>query len=347
VRADLVLVLLSALGAGFCWQASRPPKETTQDAASVPCRTEETVPLLASTLAWSGDGSRVYLSGNRPQDLVHFGDTLEYDPAPTPVDWSLPGATAVEWASKKELVVGSRTGEVFVCSRSAPPRRLADLDTDGIGIHQLLRLQSGRILAATDDRVVALDAQGHRHWEHRTSARVTNVSSSSDGSRVGVSTSNGQLLVLDGESAEVLHELAVSRTWIHAALSPDGTRAYVARFPGTLCCYDVSTGALLWERSPPETMVFFVAVGPQGRTVFTGGPGSTAHLWSDGGEELESFELADVRTARFSPDGARVAFGTSSGSLMLVDVPLSAKLHNDPGNRSSVGLATSIGLERN
>jgi hypothetical protein len=163
------------------------------------------------------------------------------------------------------------------------------------------------------------------------------VSSSSDGSRVGVSTANGRLLVLDGESAEVLQELGVSRTWVYAALSPDGQRAYVAKFPGTVCCYDVAIGTALWERSPPETMVFFVAVGPHGRTVFTGGPGSTAHLWSDSGEELESFVDADVRMARFS----------NSGDLILVDVPLSAKLRNDPGNRSRVSLATPVDLESN
>jgi hypothetical protein len=63
----------------------------------------------------------------------------------------------------------------------------------------------------------------------------------------------------------------------------------------------------------------------------------------DNGDELASFELADVRTARFSPDGTHVAFGTNSGDLLQVDVPLSA----DPGTQSSVTLAIPADFERN
>ena len=343
MRADLVLVLLTALGAGFCWQASLPPKEPTRDTAPAPCELSETVPMRFSTLAWSGSGERIYVSGNQPEDLVHFGDAGDEHLAPTPVEWSPAGATAVEWASRRELLVGNRTGEVLVCSPSAPPRHLARLQTDATGIHQILRLGSGRILVAASDSATALDERGKVRWQHRTGGSVTNISAAVDGSRVGVSTSDGHVLVLDGESGETLHDLHVSRMWIHAALAPDGQRAYVAKFPGTLCCYEVSTGTCLWERSPPEAMVFFVTVSPNGQTVFTGGPGSTAHLWSDNGDELASFELADVRTARFSPDGTHVAFGTNSGDLLQVDVPLSA----DPGTQSSVTLAIPADFERN
>ena len=296
--------------------------------------------MLVSSLVWSNDGQRIYLSGNRSDDRVHFGKASDEDLAPAPLEWSLPGATAVEWLSETELLVGNRAGEVLVCSPSASARRLARLSANGSGIHQILRHGSERILATAGETVVLLDRQGQILWKHQAAGRISNVSRSADGQRVGVSISSGRMLVLDGENGDVLNELRVSGAWIHGALSPDGRRAYVAKYPGTLCAYEVPTGTLLWERSPPETMVFFVAVGPHGRTVFTGGPGSTAHLWSDTGEELESFEQADVRMAQFSPEGARVAIASSSGDLMLIDVPLSAKVRNDPGNLSRVALET-------
>jgi WD40 repeat protein len=348
VRADLVLVLFTALGAGFCWQASRPPQdsclESSREAVGESGETGElgeTPPMLISSLAWASDGQQIYVSGNRPDHFVHFSKAADEGLTPTPLEWSLPGATAVEWLSQTELLVGNRSGEVLICSPSKPARRLCRLPADATGIHQVLRHGSERLLAAADETVVALDRQGRTHWKHRSAGRITNVTTSANGRRVGVSTACGRMEILDGETGEILHALRVSGTWTHGAISPDGGRAYVAKFPGTLCAFDVATGTLLWERSPPEAMVFFVAVGPHGRTVFTGGPGSTAHLWSDAGEELETFEQADVRMARFSPEGARVAFSTTTGDLMLVDVPLSATVRNDPGNRSHIALETA------
>ena len=183
--------------------------------------------------------------------------------------------------------------------------------------------------------------------------RVSAVAFSPDGTRVATGSSNGWLRVFDAATGtELARHDHGTRNPVYAvsavAFSPDGTRIATASSDGSARVLDAANCAELARYHHGLLhRVHAVAFSPDGTRVATAGSefvatagsefgkGSARVFCAAAGTELTRLDHAgQVNAVAFSPDGTRVATGSSDGSSRVFDAATGTELarldHDDP-----------------
>lgn len=181
--------------------------------------------------------------------------------------------------------------------------------------------------------------------------------------RIAVTTEGSRhLLVVEPGSGRIVRAIPTGQEVSHmVAVSPDGSRAYVANIgSGSVTALDLAAGRKIADVSTGRGSEA-IAVTPDGREIWVGAreDGHVAIVSADRLEVTASIELPGIpiRIA-MTPDG-RTAFVTCAGSSELVaietatrrirarrriDVPLAPGAAERPFARIAVGSALPVGL---
>jgi WD40 repeat protein len=141
----------------------------------------------------------------------------------------------------------------------------------------------------------------------------------------------GVIKILDVNSWSVLINIPVPNGGVRAvSFSPDGQSIAAARVNGEVAIFDVNTGQL--KMSFGNIALDFamnVAFSPDGRTIVTSGGSATN--WYEGQVKLWDVQTGQMlkiakdgnrsESVTFSPDGTKVAAGSSDGAVRVYSLP--------------------------
>lgn len=119
------------------------------------------------------------------------------------------------------------------------------------------------------------------------------------------------------------------------AFAPDGKQAITGSTGGSVCVWDVDSGAMLRRFEGHTGTVYAVAVSSDGRRALTGGRDMTARLWDvQTGEEILRMPCHNswVRSVAISPDGWRALTGSYDNVLRLWDLETGQELRKLKAN---------------
>jgi WD40 repeat protein len=168
---------------------------------------------------------------------------------------------------------------------------------------------------------------------------INAIAYSPDGQRIAAGSAGSQLPatfpgsieILDVNSFSSLISIPVPNGGVRAvSFSPDGQSVAAARVNGEVAIYDVNTGQLkMGFGNIALDYAMSVAFSPDGRTIVTSG-GSVAN-WYEGQVKLWDVQTGQMlkiakdgsrsETVTFSPDGTKVAVGSSDGAVRVYGLP--------------------------
>jgi WD40 repeat protein len=172
---------------------------------------------------------------------------------------------------------------------------------------------------------------------------------------------SGSIEILDVNSWSSLTSIPVPNGGVRAiSFSPDGQSIAVARVNGEVALYDVTTGQL--KMSFGNVALAYatnVAFSPDGRMIVTSG-GSVANyyegqvkLWDvQSGQLLKTVkEGSRSEGVTFSPDGTKVAAGSSDGAVRVYSLPSLALITQSGlatagGNTVHLGFVQSVAFSK-
>jgi WD40 repeat protein/nucleoside phosphorylase/uncharacterized protein YjbI with pentapeptide repeats len=167
-------------------------------------------------------------------------------------------------------------------------------------------------------------AAGKLAWFNGHSSSVKACTWSPDGRILVSGGSDGNVLLLDAASGEVLRELVGHSGSVNACgWSPDGSILASGGGGGNVLLWDAASGKVLRELSRDAGRVNTFTWSPDGRMLASGGDDGNVLVWdAASGEVLR--ELAGhkdwIWTCAWSPDGHVLASGGIDGKILLWDV---------------------------
>jgi WD40 repeat protein len=141
----------------------------------------------------------------------------------------------------------------------------------------------------------------------------------------------GSIEILEVSSFSSLISIPVPNGGVRAvSFSPDGQSVAAARVNGEVAIYDVNTGQLKMSfGNIAFDYALSVAFSPDGRTIVTSG--GSAINWYEGQVKLWDVQTGQMlkivkegsrsETVTFSPDGTKVAVGSSDGAVRVYGIP--------------------------
>jgi WD40 repeat protein len=260
----------------------------THDVADGAFRWRDTgvVANAPAAFAYSGDGSYIaYVVG---------GEMRMWDATSGSLD-----TTIGVYEPKKRSIEAISDNGVFVA-------REANLNDAirSIAIHSLPRWDSIRVL-------------------HASHISPLSLAISSDGGRVAMGFTGGDVVMFDGHAGDSLYTIAAHPTAVAALIfSHDGRRFATYGTDRIVNVWDVSTGeqvAHLVGHLGPVTSADFSA---DGKYIVTASSDGTVRTWDIARSEMihsYSYYLGNYQTVAYSPDMKYIAAGTYEGMLLLLD----------------------------
>lgn len=194
-----------------------------------------------------------------------------------------------------------------------------------------------RIALMTNGRVIVRDAENGRRLSERD-LQGSAIDLSPNGRYLAVGTFDGQVLILDAMTAEVLHTFKE-----HAARVLDirfGTNSnlvYSAGADGALQNYSIQSGKKVRTFQTGGPSLVALAVNPQGGIVASAGEDGKLYIFSNASaKQLSAVGLpAGGRSVEISRDGKTMAVGCENGLILLYDAAEGKLLgelkgHSDP-----------------
>jgi WD40 repeat protein len=227
--------------------------------------------------------------------------------------WSIDGSRLASANPRKLIMWDARTGEElfrvfppagqFTTVSFVPGSRLATGMRDGtVIVWKLSHLAADPIFTLA----------GH-------DARIEEISSTPDGTRLSTSSSDGRIKVWDITPEGSREWLTVSRSdkahsyyyLVPVDLSPDGRLLAVGGWDGHVLVYDAQTGRIVQELYGHGAEVTAAEFDPSGSRLATGTPHGDVHVWDAvSGMEISSLQFGEgheVLDVAFSPEGDKVA----------------------------------------
>lgn len=288
-----------------------------------------------------GDGGAALAAGKSGQSRLLLVLTGKADPAMPPEGNE--GPTAAEIAILKAWIDAGAKGPsgeapdptVLVTPKIkllAPARRLLDaaaISPDG----KLAALAGyGEVrLVALDSRQTVRTLSGHR-------GNVTDVSFSSDGSRLVTAAGEpgvfGEAKIWNVADGAVLNTIVGHADCLYAAaLSPDGKTLATSSYDQQIKLWDAATGKELRTIGGHNGAVYAIAFSPNGKLLASASADRTVKLWDVAtGARLDTFgqPLKEVYAVAFSPDGKRVAAGGVDNRIRIWQLSADAKEGTNP-----------------
>ncbi len=208
--------------------------------------------------------------------------------------------------------------------------------------------------ASFDNTVVVWDAvKGGRLFAFKGHVgAVTAVAFSPDGTRI-LSGAGTQLYPRRADNSAKLWDTTTGRiiqTFRHAdelasvSISPDGTRVLTGSNDKTMKLWDAASGRLLHSFGGYSYPVYSVTFSPDGADVLSGNLDGIKLYNATSGHLMRDFKDATgVSSARFSPEGKRVASGTFQNTVELWDSTTGQRM-DVPGNPDSQASPTAVGF---
>jgi len=252
--------------------------------------------FLATSVAMSPDGAVLALAGLGP-DVVLW-DTAANDPLQTlsymPSYVYNPGTVAI---SPDGRYVAGGAGEYFL-----------DTDVNGVAVWDLA---SGEMICDFQEHITA-----PRTVVFGPSTGILSGSMDGEGE-------NGDLILWDAETCEVIHRLPTSDTVSGVIFSADGGYALSASGTGEMTLWDLEKGEAVRVFKIPDDWLLDAAFGPRDETVLASSVNGTIVEWNrETGEEIRRFVGHDggVWSLDISEDGRWLASSDDAGQVILWDL---------------------------
>ena len=143
---------------------------------------------------------------------------------------------------------------------------------------------------------------------------------SPDGGRILSVGSNGEALIWDATSGDILHHLFPEDFQIDilaAAWARDGRFVYIQSADAAIRVFDSSTGREQLEFVTPWSTASKISVSPNGTRLLKGGDGGVKVWDLQTGTEVISYVYPGWVDAGYSPDGTLVAMASNLGTLEI------------------------------
>ena len=167
---------------------------------------------------------------------------------------------------------------------------------------------------------------------------IYSVAWSPDDSQVVVGLEQGEVMLLEADTGDIVHllDLSVNAAMLSVAYSMDGARVLTGSADQTATLWDSDTGALLRKLEGHTLSVWSVAVSPDSNLLLTAG--GAAHLWDAAADEpvWSLTEGESIRSVAFSPDGASFLTGGYDGEFRMWDTQTGNLLRTFIGNTGRI-----------
>ncbi len=174
-------------------------------------------------------------------------------------------------------------------------------------------------IGSRDNAVRLFDHAGKPVWEFVAQNSILGVDVSPDGQWVAVASEDRNVYLLDG-SGRPLWEFKAGRAMNNAAVADDGSLVAATSDDRAFYVLD-GRGKLAWQQDLGigVTGVAIYGAGDQARVVIGSDDGYIT-IYSRAGDQLLQTRLDfDVKSVAVTPNGARIAAGTTDGLVTLLD----------------------------
>jgi ABC-type sugar transport system permease subunit/outer membrane protein assembly factor BamB len=174
-------------------------------------------------------------------------------------------------------------------------------------------------LGARDNLVRVFDRAGQPVWQFTATNSVLGLDLSSDGRWAAVASEDRNVYLLD-ETGKPLWQHKAERAMNNAAVADDGSLVAATSDDRSFYVLD-GKGNLIWRESLGIDVraVDIYGTGDNARVVIGSDDGYVTIYGRDGDPLLQTRLDYDVQSVAVTPNGARIAAGTSDGLISLID----------------------------